>query len=56
MDVANKSSEDILEDLESIARDYGACDIVFADNELGTPDERILELVKFCEQISEKAD
>ena len=55
MDVANKSSEEILNDLESIARDYGACDIVFADNEMGTPDERILELVKFCEQISEKA-
>ena len=55
MDVANKTSAAIRDDLESIARDYGACDIVFADNELGTPDERILELVGFCEQISEAA-
>ncbi len=56
MDVANKTSEAIREDLELIARSYGACDMVFADNELGTPDERIIELVEFCEEISDAAE
>ncbi len=56
MDVANKTSAAIREDLERIARDYGPCDMVFADNELGTPDERILELVDFCERISDTAE
>lgn len=52
MDVANKSSGDILIDLETIARDYGPCDIVFADIESGVPDSRVMELVHFCRQIS----
>ena len=53
MDVSNKSSAQILLDLETIARDYGPCDVVFADIESGTPDSRIMELVRFCEQISQ---
>jgi hypothetical protein len=52
MDVANKSLEEIDSDLEQIAADYGPCDVVFADIEDGTPDERVLHLFKTCERIS----
>lgn len=56
MDVAAKPSSQLRQDLQTIARDYGPCDIVFADIESGTPDERVLELVKWCEEISEEAE
>ena len=52
MDVGNKSSPELRKDLETIASNYGPCDIVFADIEYGTPDERVLELVRFCDEIS----
>src|ERR1035437_1240254 len=38
MDVDRKNSAEIRADLETIAREYGPCDIVFADIESGTPD------------------
>src|ERR1035438_7623820 len=47
-----KSSAKIRPDLETVAREYGPCDIVFADIESGTPDSRVLELVRFCDEIS----
>ncbi|MFQ5794170.1 MAG: hypothetical protein ACE5JP_03865 [Candidatus Bipolaricaulia bacterium] len=56
MDVADKRSAEIRSDLEQIAREYGPCDMVFADIEAGTPDERVLELVKLCEEISQKSE
>jgi hypothetical protein len=54
MDVANKSSEEIKNDMEYIAAKYGPCDIVAADIEYGTPDEKVMELIKICRKISEK--
>jgi uroporphyrinogen-III decarboxylase len=53
MDVANKTSEQIRNDMELIAKKYGPCDIVAADIEHGTPDEKVLELIKICNDISE---
>jgi hypothetical protein len=54
MDVANKSTEEIRKDMEYIAEKYGPCDIVAADIEHGTPDEKVMELIKICEVISGK--
>ncbi len=54
MDVANKSSEEIKKDMEYIAAKYGPCDIVAADIEYGTPDEKVMELIKNCRKISER--
>ncbi len=56
MDVAEKSSEEIRNDLTCIARDYGPCDVVFADIEWGTPDERVMELVALCAEVSHTHD
>jgi len=55
MDLANKPLSEIQTDLERIAGDYGPCDIVAADIEAGTPDERIRALLTLCESISRRA-
>lgn len=55
MDLANKSPDEIGDDLEKIARDYAPCDIVFADIEAGTPNERVLAVVDMCNRISVKS-
>ncbi|MBV5315994.1 MAG: hypothetical protein JZU47_22030, partial [Prolixibacteraceae bacterium] len=54
MDVANKTPEQIRNDMELIAKKYGPCDIVAADIEHGTPDSRVLDFIKICKLISEK--
>lgn len=54
MDVANKSSAEIKADFEMIAEKYGPCDIVAADIEFGTPDEKIIDLIEICQEISDK--
>jgi len=54
MDVANKTSEQIRNDMKFIAKKYGPCDIVAADIEAGTPDIKVKEFIKLCAQISEK--
>jgi len=56
MDAANKTSALLREDLERIAREYGPCDIVFADIEAGTPDHRVIELARLCAEISERME
>lgn len=48
MDVANKSLDEIHADLDRIARDYAPCDVVFADIEAGTPDEKVAALFDLC--------
>ncbi|MDX2443483.1 MAG: uroporphyrinogen decarboxylase family protein [Bacteroidales bacterium] len=53
MDVANKSIDEIREDLTKIAENYGPCDIVAADIEDGTPDKKILDLIVLCDEISD---
>ena len=47
-DLANKQSGHIRQDIETIARDYGPCDVGLADIEAGTSDQRILEFLKIC--------
>ena len=52
MDLSNKSISDIRQDLERIAQNYGPCDLVAADIEAGTPDRRIMDVIRICEEIS----
>lgn len=48
MDLARKTPEELRADFERIARDFGPCDIVLADIEAGTPDERVSLAVELC--------
>jgi hypothetical protein len=52
MDVRDKTTEMIEKDLYQIARNYGPCDIVFADIDIGVTDQRVLEIIDLCEKIS----
>lgn len=52
MDLANKSSAELAADFERIARDYGPCDLVCADIDAATTDQRVLEVVALCRDIS----
>ena len=52
-DLANKSLDAIRLDVGRIASEYAPCDIVLADIDAGTPDERILEFLQFCDQINQ---
>ena len=54
MDLVNKPIANVREDLECIARDYGPCDIVAADIEAGTPDEKVFEFIGLCAQLTER--
>ena len=54
MDLVNKSLEQIRKDLEKIAGDFAPCDIIVADIDLGTPDERVIDFIKLCEDIGTK--
>ena len=54
MDVANKRLEEIRADLENIADKFGPCDIVAADIEVETPDQRVLDFITLCEETSFK--
>jgi hypothetical protein len=51
-DLANKSMDAIQEDLEWAARNYAPCDVVVADIESGTPDERVLSVIECCAELS----
>jgi hypothetical protein len=50
--LANKSLPTIRADLERIARDYAPCDVVVADIEVGTPDERVLAFLELCDELN----
>ena len=52
MDLAGKRPDTIRQDLERIAREYGPCDVVAADIDVGTPDQRVLAFIEVCEEIS----
>lgn len=54
MDLANKTMTTIHENLEYIAENYGPCDVIVADIEAGTPDEKVLEFVDLCHRISKQ--
>ena len=55
MDLANKPLADLRADFERIAADYAPCDLVLADIEHDTPDERVRAAVDMCREISEAA-
>lgn len=52
MGLANKSLDDIRDDLRRIATEYGPCDIVIPGIEAGTPDDRIMAAVEMCHGLS----
>lgn len=51
MDLANKSIEELRADLERVHRELGPCDIVMADIDSGTPDERVLAFAALAAEI-----
>jgi hypothetical protein len=51
-ELAAKSLSEIERDLERMATELGPCDLVVADIESGTPDERVLDVVSICSRIS----
>ncbi len=51
MDLANNPPDEIRTDLERIAKEYGPCDIVLADIESGTPDDRVLDFIEGCSTL-----
>jgi hypothetical protein len=55
-DLANKSPEAIETDLDKIAGQYAPCDIVVADIEADTPDERILAFLELCDRINNRVE
>ena len=52
MDLANKPLDEIRQDFRRIVSDYAPCDIVLADIEAGTEDDRVRAAVQFCEELS----
>lgn len=54
VDLKDKSIEEIKTDFARIANEYGPCDIVLADIEASTPDERIRAALEICNELSEK--
>ncbi len=54
MDLLNKSPEALRDDLGRIARELGPCDVVMADIDHETPDERVVLLADMAEEISRK--
>jgi hypothetical protein len=54
--LVDKSPETIKADLEKIATEYAPCDIVVADIEADTPDERILTFLKLCDRINNRLE
>jgi hypothetical protein len=51
-ELANRPMAEIETVLQRIAAELSPCDVVFADIEAGTPDERIRAVVQLCRQIS----
>lgn len=54
-ELARKSSAELRSDLERIARELGSADLVAADIESGTPDERVKELIGLCEKVAPRS-
>ncbi|MDI3548304.1 MAG: hypothetical protein PWR10_1956 [Halanaerobiales bacterium] len=46
--------EGLRRDMEKIYHDYSPCDVVMADIEQTTPDERVRELLKICHELEER--
>ncbi len=55
-DLANKTMETIRTELERVAREYAPCDVVVADIEADTPDERVLAFLELCDRINSRME
>lgn len=55
MDLANKPLAALRDDVEGVGRDYAPCDVVLADIEAGTPDQRVRDFLGLCEAINRSA-
>ena len=53
-ELADKPLTEIERDLDRICLELGPCDVVAADIESGTPDERVLALIEICNRLSER--
>ncbi|MBW7864397.1 MAG: hypothetical protein H3C30_08285 [Candidatus Hydrogenedentes bacterium] len=51
MDLANKNLESLRADLLRVHNELGPCDIVMADIETDTPDQRVLDAARFAGEI-----
>jgi hypothetical protein len=56
MDLANKPTGEITSDIEKIARELAPCDVVVADIDAGTPDEKIVWFLKLCDTINRRKE
>jgi len=56
MDLANNEWDKIKQDVEKIAKEFGPCDLVVADIEADTPDEKIKQLIELCREISNRKE
>ncbi len=54
MDLSGNSLPEIQSDFETIAHELGPCDLVIADIDTDTPDERIHEALELCGEINER--
>jgi hypothetical protein len=52
---AEESAARLLDTLQRIAAECGPCDVVVADLEAGTPDEKVRWLLACCENLSRSA-
>lgn len=52
MDAANKSRGELEADILRLAREFAPCDLVVADVDATTPDERILEIIDLTAKVS----
>lgn len=53
MDLSNKPLVEIRQDFQRIACEYAPCDIVLADIEAGTPDDRVRAVLDICDESSQ---
>jgi hypothetical protein len=52
LDLERKSLDMLAADVGAIARDYASCDIVMADVESITPDQRVRDFLEIVDRIS----
>lgn len=55
-ELASRSREDLCDEMRRIARELGPCDIVAADIESGTPDDKVTTLIDVCRRVSREMD
>ena len=56
VDLETKTLDALRSDLETIGRDYGPCDVVMADVEATTPDQRVQDFLDTADNISRRAE